>query len=68
MKSEKKRFTIDLDVSFQRRLKVIAALKGVSMRRYCIAAIEKELTLDQAVGAMALPSGEQFMQGGAQDK
>ena len=48
MKDERKRFTLDLDPSFQRRLKVIAALKGISMRRYCLAAIEKELATDDA--------------------
>ena len=32
-KAEKKRFTLDLDPPFQRRLKVIAALKGVTMRQ-----------------------------------
>jgi hypothetical protein len=37
----------------QRRLKVIAALKGVSMCQYCLAAIEKELTRYAAVGAGA---------------
>ena len=32
MEAKKKRLTLDLDPAFQRRLKVIAALKGVSMR------------------------------------
>src|SRR5688572_18415661 len=44
----KTRFTLDLDTSFQRRLKVMAALKGVSMREYCLAAISKELEKDEA--------------------
>ena len=40
MEAKKKRLTLDLDPTFQRRLKAIAALKGVSMRGYCQAAIE----------------------------
>ena len=40
MQAKKKRLTLDLDPVFQRRLKVFAALKGVSMRRYCQTAIE----------------------------
>ena len=50
MQAKKKRLTLDLDPAFQRRLKVIAALKGVSMRRYCQAAIDRELTKDEADG------------------
>ena len=47
---------MDLDPAFQRRLKVIAALKGVSMRRYCQTAIDQELTKDEADGM----SGQRF--------
>ncbi|MBM3925129.1 MAG: hypothetical protein FJ320_03960 [SAR202 cluster bacterium] len=43
----KTRFTLDMDTSFQRRLKVMAALKGVSMREYCLAAISNELEKDE---------------------
>ena len=43
METKKKRLTLDLDPAFQRRLKAIAALKGVSMRGYCQAAIDREL-------------------------
>ena len=56
MKAKKKRLTLDLDPDFQRRLKVIAALKGVSMRRYCQAALDRELTKDEANGL----SGKSF--------
>ena len=56
MEARKKRLTLDLDPSFQRRLKVIAALKGVSMRRYCQTAIGRELTRDEAEGV----SGRRF--------
>ncbi len=55
----KKRFTLDLDPAMQRRLKATAALKGISMRQYCIAAIEKELDIDQA----ELSGQSQFTEG-----
>ncbi len=50
MVAKKKRLTLDLDPDFQRRLKVMAALKGISMRRYCQAAIDRELTKDEVNG------------------
>jgi len=37
----------------QRRLKGVAALKGISMRKSCQAAIEKDLTKDEAKGLTA---------------
>ena len=54
METKKKRLTLDLDPTFQRRLKAIAALKGVSMRGYCQAAIGRELTRDEANGMASL--------------
>ena len=48
----KKRLTLDLDPPVQRRLKAVAALKGISMRRYCLAAIDRELARDEANGAL----------------
>lgn len=45
--AEKKRLTLDLDAPLQRRLKAVAALKGISMREYCQTAIEKELAEDE---------------------
>jgi hypothetical protein len=59
--NKRKRLTIDLDPPVQRRLKVIAALKGISMRRYCLTAIEKELAQDEAEEAKALPFGEEAL-------
>ena len=56
METKKKRLTLDLDPAFQRRLKAIAALKGVSMRGYCQAAIDRELTKDEANGLGGLLS------------
>ena len=58
MEAKKKRLTLDLDPAFQRRLKVIAALKGVSMRGYCQAAIDRELTKDEASGLDGLWSDQ----------
>ena len=56
MEAKRKRLTLDLDPTFQRRLKAIAALKGVSMRRYCQDAIDQELTKDEATGIDGLLS------------
>ena len=47
MATNKKRFTLDLDSEVQMRLKVAAALRGVSMRQYCVVAIENALKRDQ---------------------
>ena len=44
---KRKRFTLDLDPEVQLRLKVAAALKGISMRQYCLEAIEKELAKEE---------------------
>ena len=43
---------MDLDPTFQRRLKAVAALKGVTMRQYCQTAIAKELANDEAQGIL----------------
>lgn len=48
--AKKKRLTLDLDPPFQRRLKAVAALKGISMRQYCQTAIDRELAKDEAGG------------------
>ena len=53
MQAKKKRLTLDLDAPVQRRLKAVAALKGVSMRAYCLAAIDRELAGDEANGVFA---------------
>ena len=50
MEVKKKRLTLDLEPTFQRRLKVVAALKGVTMRHYCYTAIDKELAQDETQG------------------
>ncbi len=50
MEAKKKRLTLDLDPAFQRRLKATAALKGMGVRGYCLAAIGRELAQDEASG------------------
>ncbi|MBI4286879.1 MAG: hypothetical protein HY671_00445 [Chloroflexi bacterium] len=62
METKRKRFTLDLELPLQRRLKVIAALKGISMRQYCLAAVERELAKDEATGARSLPFGEEALE------
>lgn len=57
MKSARKRFTLDLEPTFQRRLKVIAAVKGVSMRNYCVELIERQLAVDEADEGLKYPLG-----------
>ena len=54
MQAKKKRVTLDMEAPMQRRLKAVAALKGVSMRHYCLTAIDKELEVDEANAATAL--------------
>ena len=54
MQAKKKRLTLDMEAPMQRRLKAVAALKGVSMRHYCLTAIDKELEVDEANAATAL--------------
>ena len=56
METRRKRLTLDLNPTFQRRQKAIAALKGVSMRGYCQAPIDRELTKDEANGLGGLLS------------
>lgn len=48
MKDKKTSLILDLEPAFQRRLEAVAALKGVSLRRYCRTAIDRELAKDEA--------------------
>lgn len=41
------RITLNLDPAIQRRLRIAAALKGVSVRQYCRSAIGRELEKDE---------------------
>ena len=61
MQAKKKRLTLDLDPPVQRRLKSIAAVNGISMRQYCLTAIEKELAKDEAKGVTSLPFGHEAL-------
>ena len=47
MPSPKKRFTLDLEPEMQVKLKVAAAVRGVSMRKYCLEAIESQLASEE---------------------
>ena len=51
MEAGTKRVSLDMEAPMQRRLKAVAASKGVSMRRYCLTAIDKELAVDEANAA-----------------
>ena len=53
MTTKRSRFTIDMDPAFQKRLKVMAALKGTTMRQYCLTAVEKELDKDEATDGVS---------------
>ena len=53
------RITLNMDPTFQRRLRTAAALKGVSIGQYCRAAIGKELAKDEADG-VGEPSARRF--------
>ena len=48
MEDKKTSLILDLEPAFQRRLEAVAVLKGVSLRRYCRAAIDRELAKDEA--------------------
>ena len=61
MEAKKKRLTLDLDPPLQRRLKVVAALKGISMRQYCQTAIDKELARDEVQTVEGLPFGREAL-------
>lgn len=59
MVENRKRLTLDLDASLQRRLKAVAALKGVSMRQYCQSAIEKQLAQENSTDTRKSPSRDE---------
>ena len=48
MTNKKTSLILDLEPAIQCRLEAVAARKGVSLRRYCQAAINRELTKDEA--------------------
>jgi hypothetical protein len=61
MEAKKKRLTLDLDPMVQRRLKAVAAMKGISMRQYCLTAIGRELSKDEVQGVVDLPFGHEAL-------
>ena len=48
MATARKRLTLDIDETLQRRLKAAAALKGISMREFCESAFEDAVNNDEA--------------------
>ena len=46
--TEKSRLTLDLDPQMHRRLKMLAASKGVTMRELCLEAIENRVREEKA--------------------
>ena len=48
MANERARLTIDLEPTLHGRLKVVAARRGITMRRYCVEAIQRRLAEDPA--------------------
>ena len=48
MATDRARLTIDVDPSLHGKLKVIAARKGTTMRRYCVEAIERRVAEERA--------------------
>ena len=61
MEAKKKRLTLDLDPMMQRRLKAIAAMKGISMRQYCLTAINRELAQEEGTAVTSLPFGHEAL-------
>ncbi|MCY4654884.1 MAG: hypothetical protein OXC95_17185 [Dehalococcoidia bacterium] len=46
----KNQLVLELDPEVKQRLEKAAAVKGISVRRYCLSAIERELAKDEANG------------------
>ena len=57
----KQRLTLELDESVRRRLKAAAKQRGISMRHYCQAAIEKQLARDEAPEPPVPPFGHEAL-------
>ncbi len=62
MGNKRTRFTLDMEPALQRRLKVVAALMGITMHEYCLTAVEKVLLKDKAQGAGATPFGQEALE------
>ena len=64
METGNNQLVLDLEPEVERRLEKAAAVKGVSVRRYCLSAIDRELARDEANGAgdalAAKPDHETF--------
>ena len=48
MKSKKSRLVLEVEPEFKGRLQEAATAKGMTMSKYCMSAIDKEMTKDKA--------------------
>ena len=56
MKPERKRFSLDLNIEFWRKLKLHAIEKNMTMREFCLSAIMKQMYRDEISEMPTLPS------------
>ncbi len=59
MRSRTTRFTLDLNDEYRLRLKIACARQNMTMRRYCLEAIEKQMHRDDVADVKTLPFGEE---------
>lgn len=60
MENENVRVVLDMDREAARRLAAAADFKGISVRKYCLTAIDKELSRDEGGGSSDKPDHEMF--------
>ena len=60
MDADSVRVVLDMDIHLGRRLAAAADLKGISVRRYCLTAIDKELSREEGGGSSDKPDHEMF--------
>ena len=58
MEPEGETLTLDMAPALRRRLRGVAALKGVTMRAYCQTAIDDALTRDESAGLVVTAAVE----------
>lgn len=61
MEGKPKLITLELDSVMERRLVTTAALRGMSVRQYCHAAIGRELDNDETQRVTPLPFGHEAL-------
>ena len=60
MDADSVRVVLDMDIHLGRRLAAAADLKGISVRRYCLTAIDRELSREEGGGSSDKPDHEMF--------